>query len=65
MTRLLNICKQRSFPVSIHIVKPDSIGINQRVNEGYQFVAYSIDSVIFTRNADISIFAYYSGPHKQ
>jgi len=38
-------CKEYSIPVGIHVVDPNLDHLNSRINEGYQFIAYSIDSV--------------------
>jgi 2-dehydro-3-deoxyglucarate aldolase len=56
MTQILQICEQRTFPVGIHVVEPNPNELKQCLNEGFQFVAYSIDAVFFTRNTDIPIF---------
>jgi 2-dehydro-3-deoxyglucarate aldolase len=29
----------------VHVVMPDADELKQRINEGYRFIAYSIDSV--------------------
>ncbi|MEO1122882.1 MAG: aldolase/citrate lyase family protein [Cyanobacteria bacterium J06635_15] len=40
------VCQQQAFPLGIHIVQPDPSETHQRIVEGYQFIAYSIDAVI-------------------
>jgi 2-dehydro-3-deoxyglucarate aldolase len=46
-------CAERTIAFGIHIVKPDSDLLNRRISEGYQFIAYSIDSVFLTTSAEI------------
>lgn len=36
----------KKIPLGIHIVEPSLLQLNARIVEGYQFLAYSIDSVI-------------------
>ena len=43
------ICKDSRIPCGIHVVQPDVDELNKRIVEGYQFIAYSIDSVVLAR----------------
>lgn len=45
MIRVLQTCERRGFPAGIHVIKPDPDGLNNRISEGYQFIAHSMDSV--------------------
>jgi 2-dehydro-3-deoxyglucarate aldolase len=56
MFQVRQVCEKHKFPSGIHVVQPDSDELNQRIAEGYRFIAYSIDAVFFTRNTDIPIF---------
>ena len=38
-------CKEYAIPVGIHVVDPNIELLKSRIKEGYQFIAYSIDSV--------------------
>ena len=53
MARIHLLCGQKNMPCGIHIVTPDENLLTQRINEGYRFIAYGIDSVflnVFTGN---------------
>ena len=43
--QVLETCKQYKVPNGIHVVEPDPDELRQRIEEGYRFIAYSIDSV--------------------
>ncbi len=43
--RILTSCNKYSIPAGIHIVKPDIKDLNNKIKEGYRFLAYSIDTV--------------------
>ena len=34
------------IPIGVHVVEPDKSDLNAKIADGYQFIAYSIDSVI-------------------
>lgn len=43
-------CQHANMPLGIHVVSPDTSELQKILGDGYQFVAYSIDTV-FLRNA--------------
>jgi len=45
MSRIRSLCTQYNIACGIHVVKPELPILEQRIEEGYQFIAYSIDSV--------------------
>jgi 2-dehydro-3-deoxyglucarate aldolase len=45
MARIRTLCHQANTPCGVHVVMPDTAELTQRINEGYRFIAYSIDSV--------------------
>ena len=45
LNRILKGCEKMKKPAGLHIVDPDPVQLAARINEGYQFIAYSIDSV--------------------
>jgi len=45
MDRIHSICKQNSIPCGQHVVMPNYANLQKAINDGYLFVAYSIDSV--------------------
>ena len=42
---ILDSCQQCKIPAGLHIVKPEPSELIEKINEGYQFLAYSIDAV--------------------
>ena len=45
MERIRTLCRQANIPCGVHVVMPDKAALQQRINEGYRFIAYSIDAV--------------------
>jgi 2-dehydro-3-deoxyglucarate aldolase len=45
MDRIRSLCSQNLIPCGVHVVQPDLFTLEQRIAEGYRFIAYSIDSV--------------------
>lgn len=50
MERILAVALRHRVPCGVHVVEPDPGSVNQRLSEGYRFIAYSIDAV-FLRSA--------------
>ena len=46
-------CKKFNFPYGIHIVKPNEIELKEKIKQGYQFIAYSIDAVFLVENSKV------------
>ncbi len=44
---------EHSIPMGLHIVKPDSEALQNKINEGYVFIAYGIDTVFLWENAKL------------
>lgn len=53
MKQIIQLCHKKSFPAGIHIVQPSSEELHERCVEGYQFIAFSMDSVFLTTGASI------------
>lgn len=51
MARIGEMAKEASIPAGVHIVKPSADELNQRLAEGYRFLAYSIDAVMLRYEA--------------
>jgi len=51
MDRILECCSQRAIPCGLHVVMPDVAMLQQRIKEGYLFIAYSIDAVFLQQSA--------------
>jgi len=47
---IINIAKKNHMPCGLHIVEPSKKALSDKILEGYQFLAYSMDSV-FMRDA--------------
>lgn len=47
MNRIRSLCRQHQVSCGVHIVQPDVSMLEQRIVEGYRFIAYSLDSVFF------------------
>jgi 2-dehydro-3-deoxyglucarate aldolase len=47
MESILMKCQELNTPCGIHIVMPDTNVLKQKLNDGYRFIAYSIDAVFF------------------
>jgi 2-dehydro-3-deoxyglucarate aldolase len=47
MERIRTQCHQANVPCGVHVVLPDADALQQRITDGYLFIAYSIDAVFF------------------
>jgi 2-dehydro-3-deoxyglucarate aldolase len=45
MERILIACKNTAVPCGVHVVMPDVDLLERRIQEGYRFIAFSIDAV--------------------
>ncbi len=45
MMRIRELCKLFNVSFGMHVVAPQAEVLKEKINEGYQFIAYSIDSV--------------------
>jgi len=46
MERVRKVAAEKGIPVGVHVVDPSPKQLNQRLGDGYQFLAYSIDVVM-------------------
>ncbi len=53
MERIRAQAAQRQMPCGVHVVAPSPEQLNQRIEEGYRFLAYSIDAVMLNHAAAI------------
>lgn len=51
MNRVRTLCMQYAIPCGVHVVLPDAKALEQRIAEGYRFIAYSIDAVFLNKSA--------------
>jgi len=52
MKKIRNIASEVNIPCGVHIVSPLPVELKQRLNEGYRFIAYSIDSVFLVHGTE-------------
>jgi len=52
MERILTLCSEYNIPCGVHVVMPDNSVLDQRIKEGYRFIAYSIDSAFLRVSAE-------------
>jgi 2-dehydro-3-deoxyglucarate aldolase len=50
IAKIKELCAKHSIPCGIHIVDPNEKDLTLRVEEGYQFIAYSIDAVFLHKS---------------
>ena len=53
MDRIRSLCSLRSITCGVHVVMPEAKVLKQRIDEGYRFIAYSIDSVFLNNSTTI------------
>ena len=51
LTKILEVCAKHKMPCGIHVVQPDTKMLEQRIKEGYTFVAYGVDTVFLNNGA--------------
>jgi 2-dehydro-3-deoxyglucarate aldolase len=42
--RIREACREHGMPVGTHVVTPDPDALRSRIAEGYQFIAYGVDT---------------------
>jgi 2-dehydro-3-deoxyglucarate aldolase len=52
LNKILVSCKDKGKAAGVHIVDPNPADLDKRIREGYQFIAYSIDSVFLNRSVN-------------
>jgi 2-dehydro-3-deoxyglucarate aldolase len=53
-------CRAKATPCGLHVVDPDPAALAERINQGYRFIAYSIDAVFLFRAAERPVVRYPS-----
>ena len=51
MSRIRHLAERHHVPSGMHVVAPDPDELRTRLNEGYRFIAYSIDAVFINKAA--------------
>jgi len=52
MEQIRTLARERGIACGLHVVDPDPAALEQRIAQGYRFLAYSIDSVFLRRAAE-------------
>lgn len=52
MKKIRAHCVRLRVPCGVHVVMPDPSALEQRIGEGYRFIAYSIDAVLLRTASD-------------
>lgn len=56
MAEIETKAKQFNIPMGLHIVQPNSVMLKKKIQDGYQFVAYGIDSLFLYHAAECPSF---------
>ena len=51
INRVLELTVKRNVPCGMHVVAPSAEQLQQRIEEGYRFLAYSIDAVFLLHSS--------------
>jgi 2-dehydro-3-deoxyglucarate aldolase len=51
LTQILKVCEKFKMPCGMHVVQPDIKMLEQRIREGYTFIAYGVDTVFLNQGA--------------
>jgi len=51
LAQILKVCAKHKMPCGIHVVQPDKKMLDQRIREGYTFIAYGVDTVFLNLGA--------------
>ena len=51
LNKVTRLCKRHGIPCGDHVVQPDFKKLSQRIKDGYQFVAFSIDAVFLINSS--------------
>ncbi len=54
LDRIRECCSQRGIASGVHVVMPDVAMLQQRIKEGYLFLAYSIDALFLGNSAQLT-----------
>lgn len=52
LNRIECAAKKANIPMGLHVVQPDAAALHQKIEQGYQFIAYGIDSVFLYNSAE-------------
>jgi len=52
MNKIRESCNEKNVPCGVHIVTPSINDLQEKMNSGYRFIAYSIDAVFLNYNCE-------------
>lgn len=52
MNRIRTLCVRHRIPCGVHVVMPEPAVLEQRISDGYRFIAYSIDAVFLNSSSE-------------
>ncbi|MCF6171900.1 MAG: aldolase/citrate lyase family protein [Bacteroidales bacterium] len=55
LSRFEKVCKEKNFTMGFHVIEPDSNLLNEKINSGYNFLAFSTDFLFMGRKARTEI----------
>ena len=55
MNRIRMLCRNKGISCGVHVVMPEPKELKKRIEEGYRFIAYSIDAVFLNTSAQSPI----------
>ncbi|TGM31730.1 HpcH/HpaI aldolase family protein [Leptospira biflexa] len=56
LNRIFSICIEKNVPFGIHVVTPNEDDLNLKIQEGFRWIAYGIDSVFLNHSSSILNF---------
>ena len=51
MANIMSVCKEHNVPCGDHVVQPNQELLNERIKQGYRFIAYGTDGVFLVNSA--------------
>ena len=51
LSKIIKICNKNNKPIGIHVVEPNVKDLKKSILSGYQFIAYSLDTVFLNHSS--------------
>ncbi len=55
LKQIVHCCKEKAIPCGIHVVEPSISALCDAMDNGYRFIAYSIDSVFLSKSSMLPV----------
>ena len=55
LSKIQLIASQKGIPIGIHVIEPDILELRNRIEAGYRFLAYSVDSVMLRKGSKLEL----------